>query len=289
MKLIKSDYDFLILGSNGFLGGEIVKELKKTKFTFFCIARKNSDYNINLNNHKKLIQIFEKINFRYVINCAAIISLDSCEKKKHQSSKINFLLPKFLGKISQKFKFKIVQISTDHVYFSKKKNLNSEQDKTKPINFYAGTKIKAEKSLRFVKKHLIIRTNFTGKKSSKNPSFVDWIFLSTNKKKVKLFNDMFTSTIDVKSCANYIIKLTLKNSVGIFNLGSKNQVSKKEFALKFAKKLGLKLNYESVSTKIYAIKRGKYLGMNVNKIEKKLNTNMPTTNKVINNIVKDYK
>ena len=100
---------------------------------------------------------------------------------------------------------------------------------------------------------------------------------------------MFTSTIDIQSCAKYIILLSLSNSIGIFNLGSKGQISKEEFALKFAKKLGLTLNYESVSSNVFKVKRGKNLGMNVNKIEKKLKIKMPTINKVINTLSKYYK
>ena len=290
MNLLKRNYDFLILGSNGNLEKEIIKILKKKKFTFFKIAKKKSNYNINLNNHKKLENIFKNLKFKYVINCAALINLEKCEKNKISSSKINYLFPKFLAKISNNYKFKLIHISTDHVYFSKNKILHSENSKTKAVNHYAKTKIQAEKILKKSKKYIIIRTNFVGRSGFQKPSFVDWIYLSIKKKKkIKLFYDMFTSTIDIESCARYILLLSLSNSIGIFNLGSRGQISKEKFALKFTKKLGLTLNYESVSTNIFNINRGKNLGMNVNKIEKKLKIKMPTINKVISNLVKYYK
>ena len=80
---------------------------------------------------------------------------------------------------------------------------------------------------------------------------------------------MFTSTLDVSSCAKYIIKLALNNSRGIYNLGSKNQISKKDFALKFIEKLDLTLRYASVTSNIYKVKRSNNLGLNIKKIEKK--------------------
>ena len=38
---------------------------------------------------------------------------------------------------------------------------------------------------------------------------------------------MYTSTIDVKSCAKIIIDLALLKSKGIYNLGARNMMSKK--------------------------------------------------------------
>lgn len=290
MKNKKKFFNFLILGSNGLLGKKISEILKQKNQSLLKIARSKSDFNIDLNNHKKLNNFLKKYKFKYVINCAAIINLNLCEKNKILATKTNYTLPKFLANISNKLNFKVIHISTDHVYCSKKNVLNSETDKIKAINFYAHTKIIAEKAVKIAKKYLIIRTNFVGKKNLKNPSFTDWVYFSSkNKKKVKLFDNMFTSTLDVNSCAKYIIKLALSNSRGIYNLGSKNQISKKDFALKFIEKLDLTLKYDSVTSNIYKVKRSNNLGLNIKKIEKKLNEKMPTVNKVINNLVKDYK
>ena len=50
-------------------------------------------------------------------------------------------------------------------------------------------------------------------------------------------HNMYTSTNDAKTCSNLIVSLSTINSSGIYNLGSKNALSKKDFALIFAKKL----------------------------------------------------
>ena len=56
---------------------------------------------------------------------------------------------------------------------------------------------------------------------------------------------MYTSTIDVKSCAKIIIDLSSINSKGIYNIGTRKSLSKKkEFAIKIFKKLKRKLNSE---------------------------------------------
>ena len=100
---------------------------------------------------------------------------------------------------------------------------------------------------------------------------------------------MHTSTLDVDTCSKFIIKLSMINSKGIFNLGSRDVLSKENFGVKVAKYLKKKIIYQSTSCDIQKVKRGKYLGLDVKKIEKKLGCKMPTSNRSIVNLLKEYK
>ena len=280
------NFDFLVIGSNGLLGSNIVKILKKKKINFLTVARKNSNFNINLENFKRLDKFFLKNKFKIVINCAAIIDINYCEKKYNIASIINSKLVKFLSQMSKKFDFKFVQISTDHVYKGKNAVFNSETSEIFPINKYAKSKILAEKHLKELKKFLIIRTNFTGKKKN---SFIDWLIRNFKKKaEINLFNDMYTSTIDVQTCAKTIIKLAMLKSKGIYNLGSRNMITKENFAKKLSKILKIKIKYKSISSDIQKVSRGKNLGLNVKKIEQKIGYKMPTSSQSIINLLKEY-
>jgi dTDP-4-dehydrorhamnose reductase len=199
-------YKFLIIGSNGLLGSNIVKILKQKKLSYFTVARNKSDYNLNLNNYENLNKIFLKYKFDNVINCAAIIDINYCEKMYKKISVINCDLVKYLAKMSKKYKFKFVQISTDHVYKRNGIGKNKENNKIFAINNYAKSKLLAERYLNKLNNYLIIRTNFSGRKKG---AFIDWLMINIKKKKnIQLFNDMYTSTIDVKSCAKIIVELT---------------------------------------------------------------------------------
>ena len=113
-----------------------------------------------------------------MINCIAKVSIDYCEKKFDEAKLINFKLVEFLSKMSKKFKFKLVQISTDHVYKGRKFKLNNEKSKIFSINKYAESKILAEHSVKFLKSFLIIRTNFTGRKKN---TFIDQLVKNLKK------------------------------------------------------------------------------------------------------------
>ena len=117
----KRTYKFLLIGSNGLLGSTLKKKLPKKET--FLTAKNKSNLNLDLSDFKKLSKIFDKYEFKYVINCAAITSLHDCENNKKKTWKINTLLPEKLSKLSKTKKFKYIHISTDHIFFSKKKNI----------------------------------------------------------------------------------------------------------------------------------------------------------------------
>ena len=110
---------FLIIGSNGLLGSNIVKILDKKKINYSTSARNNSDFNLDINNYRLLKNFFLKNKIKIVINCAAKVDINYCEKNYLDTKKINTEFVKFLAKLSKTFDFKLVQISTDHVYKGK--------------------------------------------------------------------------------------------------------------------------------------------------------------------------
>ena len=144
----------LILGSNGSLGKRIKEILKaKKNCDLKTIAKKNADFNFNLENFKKLKKIIQNNDFDYIINCAAFTNLIYCEKNFHKISKINTALPIKLSSWSKKYNFRYTHISTDHIYTAKKNIYNSEVSKIGWHNKYSKSKYLAEKNLLNRKKY----------------------------------------------------------------------------------------------------------------------------------------
>ena len=280
----KKIFNFLLIGSNGLLGSKLKRLLPKNEL--FCVAKKNSNYNVNLVDLKKLEKLFKKYSFLNVINVAAITDLQVCQNKKNLCHKINFLLPLKLNILSKKYNFKFIQISTDQVYVSNHKKENSEKDRIGFKNYYSKTKYLSEKVLKKNPKSLIIRTNFTGFKANKKRTFIRWIDESIKKKKkINLFNDLVCSTIDVETCSKLIIKLIEKNKSGVFNLGTRDSLSKKNFAILYAKRLKKKIFYNDISANKIILKRPLNLRLNVKKIEKALGLKMISSSQSINRLI----
>ena len=280
----KKIFKYLLIGSNGLLGSKL-KKLLPINDSFF-VAKNNSNFNINLVNLKTFEKLFEKYRFLNVINVAAITDLQVCEKKKNLCNKINYLLPLKLNFLSKKYNFKFIQISTDQVYVSNHKKKNNEKDKIGFKNYYSKTKYLSEEVLKKNSKSLIIRTNFTGFKSNKKKTFISWIDESIKKrKKINLFDDLVCSTIDVETCAKLIKKLIEKDKTGIFNLGTRDSLSKKNFAILYAKKLRKKIYYNDISANKIILKRPLNLRLNVKKIEKALGLKMISSSQSISKLI----
>tara|TARA_B100001057_G_scaffold500955_1_gene619181 strand:- start:20936 stop:21790 length:855 start_codon:yes stop_codon:yes gene_type:complete len=282
-------YFFLILGSKGQLGSNLHKFLKlNKKFKVETVAKKNAHHNFNLENFDKLKKLIKYKNYNYIVNCAAHTNLDYCEKNFKKIFKINSLLPKHLSEWSKNYNFKLVHISTDHIYLNNKNKYNSEKSRIGWFNKYSKSKYLAEKNIKRDSNSLIIRTNFMDNKKNKK-SFLYWLNNCVKlKKEIPLFTDMYTSTIDIQNLIKILVKLMIKNFHGIYNVGSRNKISKAEFGMIYLKKIKAKPIIKFVKTNHNLsknIRRGRFLGLDVTKIEKRLNMKMPNTKKVINNLI----
>ena len=162
---------YLVVGSKGLLGSEISRRLKDKKINYCTIARKNSDLNMDLNNFSKLKKFILKNDFNNIINCAGIINFDKCERKYTDILKINYHLPKYLSELSIKYKFKLIHISTDQVYYKTKNKLSKESDKIYAINKYAKSKILSEKVVKKKQKKFNYKNKFYRKKKNNKEGY----------------------------------------------------------------------------------------------------------------------
>ena len=282
----------IVLGSTGLLGKNLLKEGRKQNIDIVGFSRSNKKNIFQFSKIKKFLKILEMLNPNIIINAIGEVDIDLCEKRPKHAYNINALLVKYLSTFTKKKKIKLVQISTDHYFLTKKKRKkNLENEKVRIVNNYSKTKFQAEKFTKFNNNHIIIRTNFTGFRKKNKKTFVEWIIHSCLKKKdFNLFDDFFCSTIDVKTLVKIIFELLKTDFKGTINIGSSSVSSKKEFAEKLIKKLGFKIpkiNVSSVNS--LKTKRASNLGLNVSLIEKVIKKKMPNLNKVINNLCREYK
>lgn len=141
----------LLTGGNGRLG----KELKQL---LDVVAPPSQDLDItNLtsiqaavaNHHPKLL-----------VHAAAYTNVSGAEGEKAKCWQINVEGTRNLVKAALTHNLPLVHISTDYVFYGDK-GMYKEDDPLGPVrNYYALTKLVAEELVRFVPKHLVIRTSF---------------------------------------------------------------------------------------------------------------------------------
>lgn len=217
-----------IVGSNGLIGWTICNYLKdEKKIDLFCgLRKKNKHFNkykiFEYNNLvkkkciKNLNNFIIKIKPDFVINCAGVTK----HVNKKKNIEINYSLPLTLSKLSKKFKFSFIHISTDCVFSGKEGNYK-ETSLSDAKDNYGKIKSLIEKKLKNNKNTIILRTSTLGMEMNKKFGLLEW-FLSKNKS-VYGYKNVYFSGPTAPELSKIIYEFIIKKSIikrGIYNISS---------------------------------------------------------------------
>ena len=193
----------LITGSTGTLGSEL-----KTIFPD-SVSPSHKDFDICDRN--QVDTLFNKEKFDLVIHTAAYTTVRGCEENKELAMKINVEGTKNLVNAILKFSpnTKFVYISTACV-FDGHSEMYVESSIPHPENFYALTKLLGESEAQRIRDHIIIRTNFVGKKK--------WLYPGA-------FTDRFGTYLFADKVANGIKEICENNLQGIVHIVGDKKIS----------------------------------------------------------------
>lgn len=248
----------LLIGSTGFIGKKLKKELVKN-FILIC-PRKNQNFDITKKNELKK---YLNENIDIVINLSG-------QQNQNIKKTINVINKGNLNilDISKKIKKKItlIFISTSLVYGNSNK-IKKENSQIKPLNAYEKTKYKIEKKyLKSSNDYLILRfCNLYGGKKSKG--LISLILESIKRKKLFYFDNLktfknFIFIDDVINILVYLINKNVKNKV--LNIGNEN------------------ISFANLVNKINSISRNNFRFYN-----KDINIKQTVSQKIDNKLIKD--
>ncbi len=276
----------LITGGSGLLATNWAYYIKNNYKVILLLHNKdislNSIETIKLANitSANITKIIIANNIDIIINTIGLTSIEQCQEDPLLAKNVNVQTAKNIAIACAKNNTKLIHISTDHLFDGSKK-IVAEDEKPKPINVYAQTKLNAEKSvLKHKSNSLIIRTNFFGYGNQYRQSFSD-VIISTlkNNNKIELFNDVFYSPILISELIKNIHQLIEQKATGIFNVVSNERISKYEFGLKIAKIFNLNVKLIkaiSIDDKKNLVIRPKDMSLSNTKLTKKLKNLMPS-------------
>ena len=200
----------LVLGSTGMIGSSIfTQSILNTKFTTFGTYKDKKK--INFLNKKKLMyfnvykkekfkKILEKIKPNIVINCIGLTKhINKINKKNF--IQVNSKFPHYAKKISNKYKIKFVQISTDCV-FDGKRGKYKENTKPNAKDIYGLSKSKGEINDNF---NLTIRTSTIGHEINTKYGLLEW-FLS-QKKSCQGYKSAYFNGLPTYYLSNILLKI----------------------------------------------------------------------------------
>ena len=289
-----------IIGGTGLLGSNLVRLFLQYDVKAFSRRLGDNIYDkknniIDFNNiETELSNYFNKWIPDIIINTVALVNLEKCEEDYSRAYHINCEIAIKIAKIAQKYNSYFIHISTDH-YYNDNYKIHNEKFPITLLNNYAKTKYKAEKEIsKYNKKYLIVRTNIIGFRVERVKSFFEWLLCSLkNKEKINLYTNFITSPISVNQLGEVLLKCYHKNLMGTYNISSKEVIDKYSFGIKTAKRF--EYSIDNINKSIIEnnssnkLQRALSLGLDVSKIEKDLEVNMPTIDKTLDSLYKEYK
>ncbi|WCN38145.1 SDR family oxidoreductase [Aneurinibacillus uraniidurans] len=285
----------LIIGSTGMLGQALIKEATYRGIESIGSSRTGSQTTIEITNDIDIQEKIEYVRPDVIINTAAITNLSLCEKKPDYAYLVNGRAVSIIAKQAEKLGAYFIQISTDHYYTGDKNLLHNESSPISLLNEYARTKYVGELFALTYQNSLVVRTNIVGFRDRPDqPTFVEEIIkkFQDEREHLTLFDDFYTSSIDVAHFSTALFDLIPKKITGTINLASKEVSTKKQFISALAEQLGFSLtNRTSIGsvTSLCNVVRAESLGLEVSKTEKVLGRSLPNLTQVVESLASEYR
>ena len=190
---------FLVTGSAGLVGSQVVKDLTKQNHTVYSCYHDEkpihgTSIQLDITDQDKIIQILQEIKPDRIIHLAAMTNVDQCETQQELAILLNAKSTEILAKQAAKQNAFFVYVSTDYV-FDGIKGMKKEDDSTNPLGFYGKSKLEGEFTLnKLASSWCIARTSTPFGIHHKKKSFPLWIQESLEaKKEIPVLVDQLTS------------------------------------------------------------------------------------------------
>ena len=227
----------LITGGSGLLGQYLNLELSSNNeiLTAYNSFKGNCEnyhsVRLNINDYSELEKTFEKFRPNIVVHAAAISSPNFI--KKYSAKEVyqtNVFATQKIAQLCEKYKNKLIYISTDLVYAGYRGSMLKENAKLIPISIYAETKLMGEVKISEVfdnfiilRMALLLGFGLNGRENHFHRTYSNL----KDGKKVKLFYDQYRTPLsffDAAGMINKICGLDIKTEV--MNFGGTERLSR---------------------------------------------------------------
>ena len=265
---------FLVTGSAGLVGSQVVQDLSKSEHQVYsCYGQskpsKGIPTKLDLVNNDTIIQVVGDIKPDVVIHLAAMTNVDLCEKEKELALKINSKATQTLAKQAARHGSFFVYVSTDYV-FDGETGMKKESDMPSPVDYYGNSKYHGELAVQdMASSWCIARTSTPFGMHHTKKSFP--IFVAENlraKKEITIVTDQYTSPTYVPNLSQMLMEISTRQILGVIHLAGATRISRYDMATLVAEKLGLEkslLKPTSINDMNWVAKRPRDSSLDVSK------------------------
>lgn len=280
----------LLLGSTGLLGQAVAHEAQARGNAVLGAARHDAPLQVDIADDHALSEQLQLSAPDMVINCAALTSIDACQETPALAWRTNCHPLSVLADWSRAQAKPLIHVSTDHFFDGGGAAAHDETVPVVLVNEYARTKYAAERLALRADRSLVLRTAIVGIRGWQALTFAEWaIDVVTNNKPATLFDDTYTSAIDVTSFARIMFDLIDAGATGLLHLAASEVYSKAAFVREIARQLGCPISAQTTGSSRFATPRAHALGLDVRRAEAILGYRFPTLTQVVTSLLRQYR
>jgi dTDP-4-dehydrorhamnose reductase len=240
----------LVVGSNGLLGQKVAELFVRASSSAVTCASIEPEpvrtlhavqyLVLDVTSRKDVRRVVAQCEPEVIINCAAMTNVDACERERESAWKINVGGLEHLVEAGQRYRSKIIHISSDYV-FDGTRGPYVENDRPEPINYYGKTKLASENLLRTSElPWVVVRTMVLyGYGENVRPSFPLWVIEQLSRGgTLKIVDDQMGNPTLVDDLAFGIMKTVELEKQGIYHIAGRDIISRFEFARTVARVFG---------------------------------------------------
>lgn len=204
---------YLVTGSKGQLGFDIVRELQKRGITDIVSIDKED---LDLTDGNKVHEYVLNMKPDVIFHTAAWTNVDEAEEQEDLVYDINVKGTSYLVDAAEELGCKIFYISTEYVFDGKKSGLYEVDDPVNPLNVYGKTKFLGEQEVRQYSRHFIIRTSWLFGINGSN--FVETILKLGNKQEeINVVSDQLGSPTYTVDLAKLLVDMSKTEKYGTYH------------------------------------------------------------------------
>ncbi|WP_278575387.1 dTDP-4-dehydrorhamnose reductase family protein [Fusobacterium ulcerans] len=235
----------LIIGSKGMAGHMIKEYLTQKRYDVYGTFREKEEKNLEVNefyldafDKEKLEEILKKVKPDFVINCIGILN-QFAENNPDIAIYVNGYFPHYLDRLSEKYGYKLIHITTDCVFSGKKGNY-TEDDFRDADSYYGRSKAIGEVNNN---RTLTFRTSIIGPDINKDGiGLFNWFMKQEGK--IRGYSNVFWSGVTTLELAKAIEASFSQNISGIVHLVNNEKISKHDLLKLFSKYMNKDIEIE---------------------------------------------
>jgi dTDP-4-dehydrorhamnose reductase len=219
----------LVTGSNGQLGQCLQKQAKSLTVFDFKFETLES---LDLTQEETLTLYFEKHQPDFCVNCAAYTNVEGAEDNEKSAFQVNAEAVHNLAKLCEKFKTKLIHVSTDYVFNGLKNRPYHESDNENPINVYGASKFQGETHITStMNSYFMLRTSWLYSEFGHN-FFNTILKKAASQHSLNITTEQIGTPTNGNDLAKFILHLIQTDSTdyGLYHYSNKGEATWYDFA-----------------------------------------------------------